>query len=187
MDMNQAARAGNTVSGTARFAHTPEAADYGRALWRFTLGTRPGRTAMLVLPLVIGAAAGGLRVALWGLGTSGYLTLGVTLLIAPLGIRQWHRRFRMNRRYEADAARGDLRTTLTEDGLTTAGSADGDGAAPADQVDDWRAYPWWFETDELFVLTGSLEHFLVLPKRGALSPEDVDRARALFTEHLRRI
>ncbi|MFD7030512.1 YcxB family protein [Streptomyces sp. NPDC059917] len=186
MDMNQAASAGNTASRTARFAHAPVAADYGRALWRYTLGTRPGRTAMLVLPVVLGAAAGGLRVAVWGLGTSGYVTLGVTLLIAPLGIRQWHRRFRMNRLYEADAARGAVRTVLTEDGLTVTG-AGADGADAADEVTDWRGYPWWFETDELFVLTGSLEHFFVLPKRGALSPEDVDGARALFTEHLRRI
>ncbi|MFI5985521.1 YcxB family protein [Streptomyces sp. NPDC051555] len=186
MDMNHATQAGNTASRTARFAYTPEAADYGRALWRFTLDTWPGRTASLLLPALAGALAGGVRVALWGLGTTGWVVLGAAVLVAPLAVRQWHRRFRMNRLYEADAARGAIRTTLTEDGLTVTG-ADGAVGTAAGEVTDWHGYPWWFETDELFVLTGSMGYFFVLPKRGALAPEDVDRARALFTEHLRRI
>ncbi|QIY63169.1 hypothetical protein HEP85_17910 [Streptomyces sp. RPA4-2] len=41
--------------------------------------------------------------------------------------------------------------------------------------------------DRAFVLTGSLGYFFVLPKRGAASSEDLDRARALFVQHLRRI
>ncbi|MER5729938.1 hypothetical protein ABT084_16615 [Streptomyces sp. NPDC002138] len=192
MDMNQAAQAGSAPPRTARFEYTPAEADYDKALRRYTLGTWPGRTRFMLLPVLLGAAAGLVRVMLWDLGEAGLIAVGVTAVLATLGIRHWTRRSRMRGLYEADAARGACRTTLTEDGLTTVAvtaSADPAGADDEDDEDGsgWRGYPWWFETPELFVLTGSLEHFFVLPKRGAASPEDVDRARALFTEHLRRI
>ncbi|WP_330329651.1 YcxB family protein [Streptomyces sp. NBC_00536] len=186
MDMNQAAQAGKTALRTARFEYAPDAEDYDKALWRYTLGTWPGRTRYLLLPALLGAAAGIVRVVLWGLGEIGYIAAGVTAVIAVPVIRQLHRRSRMRGLYAADAARGALRTTLTEDGLTATGLI-ATGEAGTDDTSDWRGYPWWFETPELFVLTGSMEHFFVLPKRGAASPEDIDRARALFTEHLRRI
>lgn len=181
MDMDQAGQAGTAALRAARFEYAPAAADYDAALWRFTLGTRPGRTGSLLLPAAFAAAAVLVRVLLWDLGTASVVIVGVCGVIALFVVRQWHRRSRMRRQYEADAARGTCRATLTEDGLTTTGTAGKDDGV------DWRAYPWWFETPELFVLTGSLEHFLVLPKRGAASPDDLDRARALFTEHLRRI
>ncbi|MFF3620948.1 hypothetical protein [Streptomyces sp. NPDC002467] len=182
MDMNQATEAGPTALRTARFEYAAQAPDYDAALRRFTLGTWPGRTGTLWLPALLAAAAGLLRVWLRHMGWGGVAVVGVTVVIASLGIRQWHRRFRMKELYENDAALGTIRTTLTGDGIRTCG-ADGEQG----EADEWRGYPWWFETPELFVLTGSMGYFFVLPKRGAASTEDVDRARALFTEHLRRI
>ncbi|MFE2322747.1 YcxB family protein [Streptomyces sp. NPDC059385] len=183
MDMDQATQAGSTALRTARFEYAAQAPDYDTALRRFTWGTWPGRTAMLWLPILAAAAAGLLRVWLWHLGWGGVVLVGVTLVVASLGIRQWHRRFRMKELYAKDAALGTIRTTFTEDGMRTRGAADGGQG----EGDGWRGYPWWFETPELFVLTGSMGYFFVLPKRGAATPEDIDRARALFTEHLRRI
>lgn len=182
MNLDQSGRAGAEALHSARFEYAPAAADYDEALRRYTLGTWPGRTKTLWLPALLAAAAGLLRVVLWDLGWTGVVVVAVTVVIATLGIRQWGRKFRMNRLYESDAALGTIRTTLAEDGLRTT-TADGE----PDHADEWRGYPWWFETPGLFVLTGSLEHFLVLPKRGAASPADLDRTRALFTEHLRRI
>ncbi|MFE2286007.1 YcxB family protein [Streptomyces sp. NPDC059443] len=182
MNMDQAGQAGADTLRSARFEYAPAAADYDEALRRYTLGTWPGRTRFLWLPALLGAAAGLLRVLRWGLGWTGIAIVAVTAVIATLGIRQWHRKSRMKDLYESDAALGTIRTMLAEDGLRTT-TADGED----EHADEWRGYPWWFETPELFVLTGSLEHFLVLPKRGAASPADLDRARALFTEHLRRI
>ncbi|MGW6844393.1 hypothetical protein [Streptomyces sp. NPDC054958] len=183
MDMDHAGEAGTTALRVARFEYAAQAPDYDAALRRFTLGTWPGRTAMLWLSALIAAAAGLLRVWVWHLGWGGVALVGVTVVIASLGVRQWHRRVRMKELYENDAALGTIRTTLTEDGLRTRGAADGDQGG----ADEWRGHPWWFETAELFVLTGSMGYFFVLPKRGAASPEDVEKARALFTEHLRRI
>ncbi|MEU3777685.1 hypothetical protein AB0F11_31710 [Streptomyces sp. NPDC032472] len=85
--------------------------------------------------------------------------------------------------YRTHAAYGTCRTTLTENGLTTTGTALAEEGVSA----DWQSCPWWFETPDLFVLTGSLGYFFVLPKRGAAAPEDLERARALFARHLRRV
>ncbi|MCX5149992.1 YcxB family protein [Streptomyces sp. NBC_00320] len=76
------------------------------------------------------------------------------------------------RRLSHHAQRGGLTTT---------------GASGQTVTADWSSYPWWFETPDLFVLTGSMEFFFVLPKRGAACPEDLDQTRALFTQRLRRI
>ncbi|WP_330295631.1 YcxB family protein [Streptomyces sp. NBC_00503] len=185
MDMDQAGRAEADTLRTARFEFAPAAADYDEALRRYSRGTRPGivGTQLLTVALAaaLAAAAAYIRIKMWGLGADAVVISVVAGVVALFWVRQKVRRSRMRRQYEADAARGTWSTTLTGDGLTTTGTAG------RDEHVDWSGYPWWFETPELFVLTGSLEHFLVLPKRGAASPADLDRARALFTEHLRRI
>ncbi|MFF3860596.1 hypothetical protein [Streptomyces sp. NPDC002209] len=181
MDMDQAGRTGAVALDVARFDYAPAAADYDKAMWRFSLRTRPGLTGSLLLPAVFAAAAFAVRVVAWRFDGGQILIAAVPCVIALFAVRQWVRRSRARAQYEDDAARGTCRTTLTEEGLTTTGP-DGEGNSV-----DWRAYPWWFETPELFVLTGSLEHVFVLPKRGAAAPEDLVRARALFARHLRRI
>ncbi|MFF1491614.1 hypothetical protein [Streptomyces sp. NPDC058304] len=181
MDMDQAGCTEAVALGAARFDYAPAAADYDKAMWRFSLRTRPGLTGSLLLPAVFAAAAFLVRVVAWHFDEGQIIIAGVCCVIALFAVRQWMRRSRVRGQYAAHAARGTCRTTLTEEGLTTTGpDGEGDGA-------DWSAYPWWFETPELFVLTGSLEHFFVLPKRGAADPEDLVRARALFAQHLRRI
>lgn len=187
MNMDQAGRTGAGAEaeaealGGARFEYAPATADYDEALRRYTRGTRAGLVGSLLLPAAFAAAAAGVRIVLWHLGTVPIAIIAVCGVVTLFWVRQWNRRSRMHRQYEADAAFGTRSTTITGDGLTTTGTSGQEARF------DWSSYPWWFETPELFVLTGSLEHFLVLPKRGAASPADLDRARALFTEHLRRI
>ncbi|WP_393081833.1 YcxB family protein [Streptomyces sp. LN704] len=181
MNMDHVGRAEVAAPGVARFEYTPEAADYDRALRRFSLRTRPGLTGSLLLPGAFAAAAIFVRAVAWHLDETVVVISSVLGVIILFVVRQAYRRFRVRGQYETHAARGVCRTTLAEDGLTTTGT---DGKS--DRI-EWSSYPWWFETSELFVLTGSLGYFLVLPKRGAASSEDLDRARALFVQHLRRI
>ncbi|MFI0965832.1 YcxB family protein [Streptomyces sp. NPDC021080] len=181
MNRDEAGSADIVARDTARFDYIPEAAHYDRALWRFTLGTWPGRTGSLLLPAAFGAAAFFVRVLVWHLDEIQIIAAGACCVIALFAVRQRFRKHRVRQQYEGWAAYGSCHTLLTEDGLTTTGD---DGKS--DRA-DWHAYPWWFETSELFVLTGSLGYFLVLPKHGAASPEDLVRTRALFSQHLRRI
>ncbi|MGW7097890.1 hypothetical protein [Streptomyces sp. NPDC054838] len=58
---------------------------------------------------------------------------------------------------------------------------------PDADLADWNACPWWFETPELFVLTGSMGYFRALPKSGAEFPEGLARARNVCARYLRRI
>ncbi|MFG2474211.1 hypothetical protein [Streptomyces fagopyri] len=181
MDMDQAGQVDDAALGTARFDYTPVAADYDKALSRFTLGTWPGRTGSLLLPGAFAVAAFLVRVLVWHLDEVQIIAAGVCVVIILFVVRQRVRRFRVRGQYGTHAAYGTCRTTLTDDGLTTIGTAGESNS------DDWHVYPWWFETPELFVLTGSLGYFFVVPKRGAASPEDLVRARALLAQHLRRI
>ncbi|WP_345646156.1 YcxB family protein [Streptomyces siamensis] len=181
MSMDHAGSAEVAAPGVARFEYTPAVADYDRALRRFSLRTRPGLTGSLLLPGAFAAAAIFVRAVVWHLDETVVVIAGVCGVIVLFVMRQALRRFRMRDQYETHAAHGVCRTTVAEDGLTTTGTD-----SKSDRI-EWSSYPWWFETPELFVLTGSLGYFLVLPKRGAASSEDLDRARALFAQRLRRI
>ncbi|MFJ4776591.1 YcxB family protein [Streptomyces sp. NPDC088762] len=182
MDMNQAEPAETPAPvRAARFAYTPAAEDYDKALWRYTLHTWPGRTRYLLLLGAAGAVACVFKAWRMHLDQTQTIVAAVLGAIAVLVVRQYFRRRRTRDQYAVHAAHGACLTTIAEDGLTTTGTS-----GETDAV-EWRSYPWWFETPDLFVLTGSMEFLFVLPKRGAASPEDLDRARALFTRHLRQI
>ncbi|MFE2296888.1 hypothetical protein ACFXAW_01675 [Streptomyces sp. NPDC059445] len=181
MSRDEAGSADIAAQDTARFDYTPDAADYDRALRRFSLGTWPGRTGSLLLPVAFGGAAFLVRVLVWHLDEIQIIAAGVLCVIAVFMVRGHFRKQRVRRQYEDWAAYGSCHTLLTETGVTTTGESGKSDSA------DWHAYPWWFETPELFVLTGSLGYFFVLPKQGAASEDDVVRARDLFARHLRRI
>ncbi|MGW0858567.1 YcxB family protein [Streptomyces sp. NPDC002690] len=181
MTMDQAGQAESATSDTALFEYLPAASDYDKALRRFTLRTRHGLIGSLLIPAVFATAVLVSR-ALWRhFDTTETIAAGAACVVALFYVRQRVRASRVRGQYDTHAALGPCRTTLTADGLTTTGST-GEVSASG-----WNVYPWWFETPELFVLTGSAEYFFVLPKRGASTPEDLDRARALFTRHLRRV
>ncbi|MFC9293706.1 YcxB family protein [Streptomyces sp. NPDC057011] len=182
MSMDQARPAENPAPvRTARFEYTPTAADYDKALWRYTLHSWPGRTRHL--PLLYAAAAAAFAVRAWKFhfDQTDVIVMGTICAVVVPVVRQWLRRRRARGQYATHAEHGACLTTVGEDGLTTTGTSGQTDTA------EWSSYPWWFETPELFVLTGSMEYMFVLPKRGAAGPEDLDRTRALFTRHLRRI
>ncbi|RSS37986.1 hypothetical protein EF912_34365 [Streptomyces sp. WAC07061] len=182
MDMNQAGLAGTDAPvRAARFDYTPAAADYDTALWRYTLATWPGLTRYLPLLGAAAAVAFAVRAWKWHFDETQLVIAGTLCAIAVVVVRQWSRRHRTRDQFAAHAEHGTCVTTVDEDGLTTTGTSG------RTVTEGWNTHPWWFETPELFVLTGSMEFFFVLPKRGAASPEDLDRARALFTRHLRRL
>ncbi|THA39747.1 YcxB family protein [Streptomyces sp. A1547] len=182
MNTEQARQAENPAPvSIARFDYTPAAADYDRALWHYTLRSWPGRTRHL-LPLYAAAAvAFAIRAWKWHFDQTEIVVTGTICAIAVLVVRQWFRRHRTRDQYATHAEHSVCLTTLGEDGLTTTGASGHTVTA------DWNSYPWWFETPDLFVLTGSMEFFFVLPKRGAACPEDLEQTRALFSQRLRRI
>ncbi|MFD6531189.1 YcxB family protein [Streptomyces sp. NPDC060184] len=182
MKMDQAGQAESESSDTALFDYLPAAADYDQARKRFSVRTRQGLTGGLLLPALFGAAVIATRTLAWHFGAARTIGVGVIGVSALFYARQRVRRSRTRTQYQEHAALGNCRTTLTADGLTTTGSSGESGTTTS-----WNIYPWWFETPDLFVLTGSAEYFFVVPKRGAHSPEDLVRARALFARHLRRI
>ncbi|KOU30652.1 hypothetical protein ADK52_04625 [Streptomyces sp. WM6372] len=108
-----------------------------------------------------------------------FLVGGVLLwVIGPLGPR-----------LQARAFRGLLEKT----GETRA-VIDGTGvrltATDCDTRIGWAAQPTYAETDELFVMLSEDKRAVamtVLPKRGARSPEDIDRLRAVLDANLRRL
>ncbi|MGE7386162.1 YcxB family protein [Streptomyces sp. NPDC004126] len=182
MDMNQAGQAEtDTPARAARFDYTPTAADYDRALWRYTLGTWRGLTRYLPFLGIAAAAAFAIRAWRYHFDQTQIIIAAIPCVIALFVVRQVGRRHRTRGQFDSHAEHGTCLTTVDENGLTTTGTSG------RTVTDDWSSYPWWFETPELFVLTGSMEFFLVLPKRGAAAPDDVERARELFTRHLRRI
>ncbi|MFD6426192.1 YcxB family protein [Streptomyces sp. NPDC060198] len=181
MKMDQAGQAESAASDTALFDYLPTVADYDQARRRFSLRTRQGLTNGLLLPALFGAAVLATRALAWRFPAVETAAVGVIGVIALFYARQRVRRTRTRTQYEEHAALGNCRTTLTADGLTTTGSSGESGTT------GWNIYPWWFETPDLFVLTGSAEYFFVVPKRGAHAPEDLVRARALFAQHLRRV
>lgn len=181
MKMDHAGQAESAAPGTALFDYVPDGADYAKALRWFALRTRPGLIGSLVLPLVVMIVALSAQALRWRLTGGAVIAAGSVCFIAVFFVRHGVRRSRVRGQYGTHAALGTCRTTLTDDGLTTTGSAGESGPS------GWNVYPWWFETPDLFVLTGSAEYFFVLPKRGAASSADLDRARALFARRLRRI
>ncbi|THA38197.1 YcxB family protein [Streptomyces sp. A1547] len=108
-----------------------------------------------------------------------FLVGGVLLwVIGPLGPR-----------LQARALRGLLEKT----GETRA-VVDGTGvrltATACDTRIGWSAQPTYAETDELFVMLSEDKRAVamtVLPKRGARSPADIDRLRAILDANLRRL
>ncbi|WP_406387204.1 YcxB family protein [Streptomyces sp. NBC_00211] len=173
-------------TAVAEFVYDPAPSDYRTAVRRFTFGTWPGRRGMMVGPVVgLGLAVAISQLKGFSPTESAFVIGAVTLSLFFILPRHLARLARQQ--YEDMEAYGTCRTAVTEDGMTTAGGPVAEGA-PLSSTIDWQAFPWYVETDDLFVLTTSRTRiYFALPKRGAQDPADVDRVRAVLDRHLRRL
>lgn len=83
---------------------------------------------------------------------------------------------------KAKKYRGQMRMTADEQGFLVEG-------AHARTQDGWTKYGSYAETPRVFVLRSpdrSERGFMVVPKRGARRPADLDRLRAILDRHLAR-
>lgn len=103
-----------------------------------------------------------------------FFALGSHFLLPRLQARQLHQLTGRQGEFRATVDHGGIRVT-TRDTETTA---------------NWELYPRYTETDELFVLLSADKHgvgVVLLPKRGVLVPEDVDRLRGVLEQHVQRV
>ncbi|WP_327131965.1 hypothetical protein OG311_13230 [Streptomyces sp. NBC_01343] len=109
----------------------------------------------------------------------GLLVGGVLLwVIGPLGPRLQARAFR-----GLLEKTGETRAVIDGAGVRLTATA-------CDTRIGWAAQPTYAETDELFVMLSEDKRAVamtVLPKRGAQSPADIDRLRAILDANLRRL
>ncbi|MET9961488.1 YcxB family protein [Streptomyces sp. NPDC006326] len=171
---------GRGTATAITFVYEPTPQDYKAAVRRFQIGTWPGRRGLLLM-LALGPALGLAISKLKGFSplATDFVLVSValaSLVIIPRTLTRLGRE-----QYEDMEAYGTCRTVVGEDGLTTTG---GDLSSSI----EWHAFPWYFETDELFVLTTRRTRmYFALPKRGAQDPADVDRVRAVLDRNLRRL
>ncbi|MFD8543098.1 YcxB family protein [Streptomyces sp. NPDC059649] len=102
------------------------------------------------------------------------LIVGVYLLVPTLQGRQIHRML---------APQGEFRAVVDSSGVRVA-------SRDTDTTYRWPMLTRYAETDALFVLMTPDKYgvgFVVLPKRGAADPEDIDRLRGLLTGHATRV
>jgi hypothetical protein len=102
------------------------------------------------------------------------LFIGVYLLIPALQGRQVHRMV---------APQGEFRAVVDDCGVRLT-------SRDSETMHRWPMLTRYTETDELFVLTTPDKHgvgIVVLPKRGAAGPADVDRLRAVLDRNATRV
>ncbi|MFF1557244.1 YcxB family protein [Streptomyces sp. NPDC058279] len=158
-------------------------ADVAEALRARSTRTRSGRRSRWMLP-TMGTVAVLSAVLLFRQGghlpgAVGFLAAGLTLWVGTV----------FGPRLTARAFGG-----LLERAGETRVVIDGSGVLVATEVTEtrvgWAAHPTYAETDGLFVLLSDDKRavaFIVLPKRGAQDPADIDRLRAVLDRNLRRV
>jgi hypothetical protein len=117
---------------------------------------------------------------------NGSLPAAIATLVLVVGLGGWsmvrgvrnmgRRLFRLVEQY------GECRMVVDERGTVMTGER---GSSSA----DWTLFREYVETENIFVLLGGdrhAYHFVVLPKRGAQDPADVDRLRELLDRKLKR-
>ncbi|MFE1789626.1 YcxB family protein [Streptomyces sp. NPDC059525] len=178
-DTSSTSSTGST-GGTIEFVYDPTPEDYRTAFWRFNFGTWPGRGNLMTGPFVgigLGILLSWLR--RFSENQTAFVLVAVTLAMCVIVPRVGARKAR--EQYQDMEEYGTCRTTVTEEGLTTTGGE-------LSSTIEWRVFPWYFETDTLFVvMTKRTGIFFALPKRGAQDPADVDRVRAVLDRNLKRL
>ncbi|MFI1281580.1 YcxB family protein [Streptomyces sp. NPDC020858] len=143
--------------------------------------TSAGRAETLLLPLLSVAAVVGLCLLQGTLSIVTAVSAAVALVVATCGVFSI-RRSMARQVYSVVEQYGECRTVAGEQGTATTGET-------MSYTMDWKLFPQYTETPELFVLVGGTRAAAigVLPKRGAQHPADIDRLRAILDRNLRRV
>ncbi|WP_344381340.1 YcxB family protein [Streptomyces thermolineatus] len=166
-------------------AYVPTAADATQAIRARMRATPAGRLQNLIIlasaVVVLGALVlhltvseePSLRVTLLCLASLA-LSIGMYLLVPALQGRQVHRMI---------APQGEFRAVVDDAGVQVV-------SRDSETTQRWPMITRYTETDSLFVLMTPDKHgvgIVVLPKRGAAEPADVDRLRAVLDRNATRV
>ncbi|MFE4638725.1 YcxB family protein [Streptomyces sp. NPDC056773] len=163
------------------FTYRPTFEDVQGAVRARARRTGAGRAETAAIPLMtavlvtaFGLVRGVLPVVLVG---GAVLSLGIGLFAAGRVRRSMARQI-----HSVVGQYGQCRTTADDRGAVTTGETMSFSA-------DWKLFPRYVETPELFVLLGGSRAAAigVLPKRGAQHPGDIDRLRAMLDRNLKRL
>ncbi|MEU9374490.1 hypothetical protein AB0D94_12065 [Streptomyces sp. NPDC048255] len=176
----QAEPAGQTEEQVA-FVYRPTLADIQGAVQARARRTAAGRAETLLLPVLTVLAVVGLCLFRGTLPVVTAVSVVPALAVALCGV-VWIRRTMARQMYSVVGQYGQCRTVADERGTATTGET-------MSFTTDWKLFPHYIETPELFVLVGGTRAAAVgvLPKRGAQQPADVDRLRAILDRNLRRL
>lgn len=132
--------------------------------------------AFLVLIALIGAAL------LATADSAGSFSYGVMLTVWPV-LMYFAPRLSAAQMLKAQQHHGQMRVTVGPDGVRQI-------SAHAEARTGWPNYGSYAESDSVFILRSPDKAgrcAVILPKRGAHTPEDVDRLRAVLDGHLPRV
>ncbi|MFJ8883667.1 hypothetical protein ACIRJR_09655 [Streptomyces sp. NPDC102402] len=168
-------------SGTsAEFVYRLTTEDFEEALRARARRTPAGRVQALTAPLV-GVAA----VIVFSVSGGTSLPVWVTSLVLVVAIGCWGTvrglRTMARRMSSIMEPYGQCRTVADDRSAVSTGER-------ASFTTDWAVHKEYLETPGLFVLLSGERSvgIAVVPKRGARSPADVDRLRAILDRHLKR-
>ncbi|MEV7613690.1 YcxB family protein [Streptomyces sp. NPDC089799] len=167
-------------TGEIAFSYRPTPDDYRAAVRVWSLRTWPGLRALLMV-LLLGQALIWWQAWMRHWDTPSSSVCAATVLAATVFVVIKVNRRKGDDQYAGLEEYGDCRTVADGEGLHT------EGAEGLASTLEWTFLRWWFETPEGFAVTEGRGTFLVLPKRGAAAPDDVDRMRALLAGRLKKI
>ncbi|MET9318887.1 hypothetical protein ABZX75_01615 [Streptomyces sp. NPDC003038] len=163
------------------FVYRPTLADIQGAVRARARRTAAGRAETLLLPLLTVVLVPGFGLFRGSLPVVTAISVVTGLGVAICGVA-WIRRSMARQMYSITEQYGQCRTVADDRGAATTGETMSFTA-------DWKLFPEYVETPELFVLIGGRRAaaVAVLPKRGAQHPAGIDRLRALLDRKLRRL
>ncbi|EGX55777.1 hypothetical protein SZN_31149 [Streptomyces zinciresistens K42] len=168
-------------SAAVEFVYRPTVADFEEALRARARRSPAGRVQALMAP---GAAVVAVSAVSFARGAPP--VVWVISLVLAVAVACWataHGTQTMARRmFGAVRPYGECRMLAGDRGAVAIGER-------ASYTMDWTVFPRYVETPGLFVLLGGgrAAGVALLPKRGARTPADVDRLRAILDRNLKRL
>ncbi|MFF3406942.1 YcxB family protein [Streptomyces sp. NPDC002742] len=172
----------DTDSGRAvEFIYRPTAADFEEALRARARRSPAGRAQVLISPLIAIVAVSVCSILQDASLPVWIFTLGLSVAATSWGAVRG-RRIAARRMFSFMESYGQCHVVADDRGAVTTGEG-------VSHTTDWRVFRDYLETPGLFVLLSGdrAAGFVVLPKRGAQGPADVDWLRAILDRNLKRL